>query len=60
MAELASLPMQRSQLPTALARRTVLGLMWMTKDLNGFNNNKFTFRLKDMARPTLYEQAMIS
>lgn len=39
---------KKHSLPTAMAERTVLGLMWLTWDKNGFNSPKVTFPLREL------------
>jgi len=41
-------------LPTSLAEPTVLGLLWLTKNKNGFKSPKVTFALRDLVESYMY------
>jgi len=41
-------------LPTALARRTVLGLVWLTMEQNGFKEQKVTFHIRDLIKDYMF------
>ncbi|MBW1743176.1 MAG: hypothetical protein JRJ47_07060 [Deltaproteobacteria bacterium] len=45
---------QKHSLPTAMAERTVLGLMWLTWDKNGFNSPKVTFTLRELVEKFMH------